>query len=34
VLRDRYRMDVAAEDAAARAAAGLPNPGRIYVRHI
>ncbi len=34
VLRDRYRADVAREDAAARAAAGLPNPGRIYVRHI
>ena len=34
VLRDRYRMDVAREDAAQRSAAGLPNPGRIYVRHI
>lgn len=34
VLRDRYRMDVAREDAATRAAAGLPNPGRVYVRHI
>ena len=33
-LRDRYRIDVAREDSAARAAAGLPNPGRIYVRHI
>lgn len=34
VLRDRYRIDVAREDAAARSAAGLPNPGRVYVRHI
>jgi hypothetical protein len=34
VLRDRYRMDVAREDAAANTAAGLSNPGRIYVRHI
>ena len=34
VLRDRYRADVAREDAARRTAAGLPNPGRIYVRHI
>ena len=34
VLRDRYRMDVAREDAAQRSAAGLPNPGRIQVRHI
>lgn len=34
VLRDRYRADVAREDAAARSAAGLPNPGRIFVRHI
>ena len=33
-LRDRYRVDVAREDAATRCAAGLPNPGRIYVRHI
>lgn len=33
-LRDRYRIDVAREDATLRAAAGLPNPGRIYVRHI
>lgn len=32
VLRDRYRRDVAAEDAAARMAAGLGNPGRIYTR--
>ena len=31
-LRDRYRQDVRAEDAAARVAAGLGNPGRIYVR--
>ena len=34
VLRDRYRIDVAREDAAARSAAGLPNPGRIQVRHV
>ena len=34
VLRDRYRIDIAREDAALRGAAGLPNPGRIYVRHI
>lgn len=34
VLRDRYRMDVAAEDAAMRSAAGLQNPGRIFVRHV
>ena len=34
VLRDRYRVDVAREDAATRAAAGLSNPGRIYVRHV
>ena len=33
-LRDRYRIDVAREDAAARSAAGLPNPGRIQVRHV
>lgn len=33
VLRDRYRMDIAREDASARGAAGLPNPGRIQVRH-
>ncbi len=33
VLRDRYRIDVAREDAAQRSAAGLPNPGRVYVRH-
>lgn len=32
--RDRYRADVAREDAALRAGAGLPNPGRIFVRHI
>lgn len=34
VLRDRYRMDVAREDAATRSAAGLSNPGRIFVRHV
>lgn len=33
-LRDRYRMDVAREDAAQSSASGLPNPGRIQVRHI
>jgi hypothetical protein len=33
-FRDRYRIDVAREDAATRAAAGLSNPGRIYVRHV
>ena len=33
-LRDRYRIDVAREDAALRSAAGLPNPGRIQVRHV
>ena len=33
-LRDRLRIDVAREDAAARSAAGLSNPGRIQVRHI
>lgn len=32
-LRDRLRQDVAREDATARSAAGLPNPGRIFVRH-
>lgn len=32
--RDRYRIDVAREDAAQRSAAGLSNPGRIYVRHV
>ena len=32
--RDRYRIDVAREDAALRSAAGLSNPGRIYVRHV
>lgn len=31
-LRDRYRQEVRDEDAAARIAAGLGNPGRIYVR--
>lgn len=31
-LRDRYRRDVAAEDAAEKVAKGLGNPGRIYVR--
>lgn len=31
-LRDRYRRDVRAEDAADRIKAGLGNPGRIYVR--
>jgi hypothetical protein len=31
-LRDRYRRDVSAENAAASIAAGLGNPGRIYVR--
>lgn len=31
-LRDRLRQDVAREDAATRAAAGLQNPGRIQVR--
>ena len=31
---DRYRIDVAREDAALRSAAGLSNPGRIYVRHV
>lgn len=33
-LRDRYRQDIAREDAAQRAGAGLPNPGRIFVRHV
>lgn len=32
VLRDRYRMDVAREDAANRAAKGLAPAGRIAVR--
>jgi hypothetical protein len=31
-LRDRLRQDVAREDAAARIAKGLGNPGRVYVR--
>jgi hypothetical protein len=31
-LRDRLRRDVAAEDAASDAAAGMPGKGRIYVR--
>lgn len=31
-LRDRYRQEVRAEEAAERMAAGLGNPGRIYVR--
>ena len=31
-LRDRYRRDVRAEDAADRIKAGLGSPGRIYVR--
>ncbi len=31
-LRDRLRVDVAREDSAARAAAGLPSRGRIVVR--
>lgn len=31
-LRDRYRRDVRAEEAAERIKAGLGNPGRIYVR--
>lgn len=31
-LRDRYRAEVAREDAAQRAAAGLPDPRRVYVR--
>lgn len=31
-LRDRFRADVRSEDAAALAAAGLPRPGRVYVR--
>jgi hypothetical protein len=34
VMRDRYRADVQREDAAARMAEGLPNPGRVYVRHV
>lgn len=32
VLRDRLRIDVMREDSAARAAAGLPNRGRVAVR--
>ncbi len=32
VLRDRYRAEVASEDAAANAAAGLPDRRRIFVR--
>lgn len=32
-LRDALRIDVAREDAATAMAAGLANPGRIYVRH-
>ena len=32
-LRDRYRQDVAREDAAARSAANLPSRTRILVRH-
>jgi hypothetical protein len=31
-LRDRYRVEVAREDAAARLAAGLPDQRRIFVR--
>lgn len=31
-LRDRLRMDVRGEDAAAAVAAGLQRPGRVYVR--
>jgi hypothetical protein len=34
VLRDRYRADVRREEAAERMAQGLPNPSRVYVRHI
>lgn len=33
VLRDRFRIEVQREDAAARSAAGLPHPGRVFVRH-
>lgn len=31
-LRDRFRRDVAGQDAADRIAKGLGNPGRVYVR--